>query len=443
MKSSVDLNNLIKCNKSQGFLAFNSDNKFNDLADEAGESSCVSIVSPVSSASSDDNHSEIFEDDLPKEKYYFLPTTRQYADVDIVDFEIKPKKKVKQSIQKLLLRERISGKSLADHEESPYLDNNALTRGEMSDDDLYKYRVSMVGQCQKSAVWFLGQSTGLNYIRKIDCRKAYCPDCGGAGGKIHKNRMHSVFNRVDVEKYNLRQFVFTIPEEIREKLKSRENLNKLIGYTKQTIEKYFGNPVLDKKGHVKKYQLNKGVIMYLHIFGDNDDNFKPHVNIHILEDKNQKLVIEESTLNSIKKYWHKKLKNFDETLVNVDVHYSFRNTKPKKLHAIKYMTKSWGVKQFENQTEEMKKFLVNDLSGFQYLRYWGSLSNCNYKDEYNIKEEKITCESKCGEKLLVLGISSFNELSWKNRMIYVDDGFYIITRKVVKNHEEKNDTAGI
>jgi hypothetical protein len=53
-----------------------------------------------------------------------------------------------------------------------------------------------------------------------------------------------------------------------------------------------------------------------------------------------------------------------------------------------------------------KKFLVIEMSGFQYLRFWGALANCNYSDQFNVQEEKNICEEKCGEKLISLACHS-------------------------------------
>jgi hypothetical protein len=42
----------------------------------------------------------------------------------------------------------------------------------------------------------------------------------------------------------------------------------------------------------------------------------------------------------------------------------------------------------------IQRLLVMDLTGFQYLRFWGALSNCRYKDETDFNEEKRQHEKK-------------------------------------------------
>lgn len=382
--------------------------------------------------------SEIYEGDLDNSLPIFNPVNRHFADVDIIDFQIRPKIRTKKQIEKQLVKEKLIGiYELNSREATPYLEHNALTRGDLLDD--LEYKINVVSQCQKSVVWFQGESSGMNYVRKIECRKMWCPDCGGKGGFIHKNRLHSILNRFDVDKYNIRQLVLTVPESLREYLQNRNNLNNLIKAGKQLTEKFFGSPVFDKKGHVKKYKLEKGCIFYLHMFGDEDRGvFKPHLNIHILEEKSEKLKLSESIIETMKKYWLKKIKAIDESIQEVNIHYKFRITKPHKLHALKYMSRPWGVEDFEKCTDELKKFLVIEMSGFQYLRFWGALANCNYSDQFNVQEEKNICEEKCGEKLISLGVSFFDEESWKNRMIMIDKGFYLITRKEKWGREDEN-----
>jgi hypothetical protein len=384
------------------------------------------------------NRSEIYEDDLPADlRPSFHPNCKQYTDIDIKDFKLVRKAYTLKDAKKQELNEKLQNMTgLENWGGFPYLEYNARTEGDF---DL-NYSLNVVSQCQKSVVWFEGESTGLHYVKKIDCRKHWCPICGGAGGTIHKNRLHSILHRFDVDEYNLRQLVLTVPENMRETFKDRENLNKLMAAGKQLIEKFFGVPVFDKKGHVKKYRLEKGAISYLHIFGDQEIGvYKPHLNIHIVENRSEKLKLSESIINSMRKYWLKKLKQFDENIEVVDLFYSFRLQKAHKLHALKYMSRAWGPKDIENQSDELKTFLVRDLSGFQYLRFWGALANCNYRDEFNVQDEVENCETKCGEKLKSLMVAPFDETSWKERMVEIDQGFYLILRRGKKYESAQNE----
>lgn len=382
--------------------------------------------------------SEIYEEDLSGVFSSFNPNVKVYSDIDIKDFELHARERTSRDVAKVLLSERISGKSFADLEKGvPYLDYYALTQGDSEIDDL-DYKINLSSQCEKSVVWFIGDESGDEYVKKIDCRKQWCNHCGGKGGAIHKSRMHSILRRFDINKYNLRQLVFTVPESFRELLLGRENLNLFIFYAKQTVEKFFGVPIYDKRGHVRGYKLEKGVIFYLHIFGDELGIFKPHVNVHILEDKSEKLKIEGSVLDEIKKYYLKKLRKFDTSCEDVDVHYSFRIGAKRVMHALKYMCRPWSAEDFSNiKNEDLKRLLVLELSGFQYLRFTGALANCNYKDEMELPDIIEECQSKVEEKLIPVCISPFDENEWKDRLIYIDKGFFRIKKKGLNNEPEK------
>jgi hypothetical protein len=243
--------------------------------------------------------------------------------------------------------------------------------------------------------------------------------------------MHSILNRVNADFYNVRQFVFTIPENLRDTFKDRDKLNDLFKMTKQIIEKRFGEVIFDKKGYVKKYRLDKPAIAYLHAFGDESPGvFKPHINVHILESKKVLLKLSESYLEEIKNDWLKKLRKYDSSLLVVDVNYSFVTNKGKIIHKFKYMSKPWSKNDYDNiQDESLKHLLVMDLLGFQYLRYWGKLSNRTYKDEMILTEIIEEAEIKVNEKLIFRFWAPINLESYKHVLIEIDDGFYRIKKK--------------
>lgn len=335
---------------------------------------------------------------------------------------------VKKDINSILLRERITGKAFSDQEGVSYLDNNALTRGENEEIDKsdYLYKSSIINTCGKNVVWLQGTESGMHYIKEIKCRKQWCPICGGSGGEVHKSRVHSLINRFDVEKYNLRQFVFTVPESLRESCKSRQSLDWLFGAARQVIERHFGQATLDKHGHVKKWKLVNGVIAYLHVFGEQTGVFKPHINIHIIENSEVKLKLSETQLNSIKKLWLKKLQvKFGYQSEVINVYYSFRIGVKKVVHALKYMARPWNDLHFHEADQDLKELLVLGMSGFNYMRYWGLLSNSTYKDQMTQAEIKQEVEKKIDEPLTALFIAPFDKEKWKNYIIELDEGLYL------------------
>jgi hypothetical protein len=334
-------------------------------------------------------------------------------------------------IVKRLLRERmgVSG--------SPYLEYNAQTRGDLEEREFnreifdLKYAENVVSQCGKSVVWFEGAESGNKYVKQVHCRKQYCPVCGGTDGKIHKNRMHSILSRLDVTEYAIRQLIFTIPADLRDKCRFRGILSWLISEVKKIIERYFGDPQFDKFGHIKKYKLKKGAIQYLHIFGDKELGvFKPHINVHIFEEKGVKLKLDESKLAAIKSAWLKVLRELGDDLMSVDVHYSFSIGNKKNIHRVKYMSRPWSSEHYEAVDDDsLKKLLLFDLSGFQYMRFWGSMSNCRYRDEMKLSEIVESCGNKAGEKLITLFFAPFDFGAWAYCLERLDDGFFRIKKK--------------
>lgn len=241
------------------------------------------------------------------------------------------------------------------------------------------------------------------YYHNLDCRKHWCPICGGKEGTIHKNRKHAIFDRVDVRKFNLRQLVFTIPQEHREYFKSRYALNQALCSAKNLCKKYFGK--------------ESAMIGTLHLFGDsttenpdNDLTYHPHVNVQIIEAKNVRLKLESETLDKIRESWRRSLIGMGLTgikVVNFD--YEFKIKLKSKFHAMKYFCRpTWGAKQIEKtEDEELKELLVLGLKGFQYIRFWGALSNCKYEESGMMtKREKAEIEKVIGERLYLRRIET-------------------------------------
>lgn len=345
------------------------------------------------------------------------------------------------NIAKILLRERITGRSIFDSSESmpvssPYLEYNARTLGDLQSSDVtgdFRYVENLSNQCGKSVVWLHGVKSESMYLKKIHCKKQWCPECGGKGGRIHKSRMHSILSRVDVDKYHMAQHVLTVPAEERNFFESRENLSKLAKASKEFAEKFYGEPVFDKEGHVKRYQLKKGVLSYLHVFGDKEPGvFKPHINLHVFEDKRTKMKLDKAVLDAMRAYWLKKMKALtgNKELSVVDVHYSFRMSAKKKMHAIKYMSRPWSAEDYAAiKDEELKKLLVIELKGFLYLRFWGSLANCKYKDEMSLPEIKKEVESVVSEPLKMLFVAPFDEEKWASKIDLIGDDLFRLKAK--------------
>lgn len=309
---------------------------------------------------------------------------------------------------------------------SPYPETNGQTGGVTSPDAVFASEKNRSNCCQKNAAWFQGVETGDFYLKPLDCYKQWCPICGGLGGVIHRTRQSAILSRVSLAEYDLRQLVLTVPEDVYESYKSRDSLNSLLSAGKRLVERYFGVPVFDSQGRIKKYRLDVGCIGYLHLFGDkNPDEFMPHVNIHIVVPKGEKLKISKQKLESMRDSWGRALRGMGRVCDQPNIFYSFRSKPGKAAHAIKYMCRPWTAENLEATSDDVKRLIVVQLKGFQYLRFWGALANCRYKDEMEIDEIQETVKTKIGEEINFLFIAEFERKCWDSLQDLGDNYFKI------------------
>lgn len=253
--------------------------------------------------------------------------------------------------------------------------------------------------CGRSASISEGEITGDRYYHKLKCKKHFCPVCGGKKGLIHQSRKAAIMKRIDLGNYDIEQLILTVPKEHRSKFMSRKGVKQLTDATNRLVKRF--------------YDLSElGAIAYVHLFGDpskenpdNDLEFNPHVNVHIITEKGKAHKITVESLEKIRESWKRALRGLGcEGLTKVDVHYSFRIRPEHKGHAVKYMSRpTWGMKQA--RCEELQPFLLLEMKGFQYLRFWGALSNRNYHEAelMTTKEEMESVEKIVGEPLHHVG----------------------------------------
>lgn len=280
---------------------------------------------------------------------------------------------------------------------------------ESLEDQLKKSKLCMSVMSQ-----MVGEETGDHYLKRIHCGKQWCKLCGDRRntmgkllvGHIHKRRKKAVFARLNagyeicdkedfavlkgtLSKCTQLQYVFTVPVSQRSLFFSKAGLNRLANAAKRCIE---------------EIHFDKGAMCFIHVVGDTSDQFHPHINVHVYESKNYKVLPEkignsrpeDRLLKRIKRHWSRsliglgcKLEKDDKGNFCVDVHKSFvTSDKPlRMLHRIKYMTKPIEVSVFDRWratgNREMLNFAVRELKGFRYIRYWGSLSNSNYRQWFD------------------------------------------------------------
>lgn len=318
---------------------------------------------------------------------------------------------------------------------SPYLDSYTHTRGVDENDDgeegidpekvidpwqLYKSEINRKYACGSTAV-ILTTEDYDDYLHTIRCQKHFCPVCGGKGGYIHKRHKKSVRNRVNINNYNFRCFVFTVPEEYRLMFKSRYGINQLFSATNRLIKKYFGK--------------RKGAIATVHLYGDQDPSkYHPHINVLVPEKIGLTLKIDRDQLLKVRESWARALRGMGCTgLDQVDIFYSFKTKMAAKGHIIKYMVRpTWDAETLNLVDDNEKLFLVLSLKGFRYLRYWGELADCNYKDSEmnNIIEAIEETKAAINKPVSYRGIVKVNiaDMMARGQVEYVADGIYKIKK---------------
>lgn len=344
--------------------------------------------------------------------------------------------------------------------------------------------------CGKTALKFQGVDSGVDYWKFIFCYRWICEKCGSKGGRIHAKRFSRLLKRlvqkfkeksytayegdsIDTTKgvFDLRQFVFTLPMEIRKYFITKSDIQAFNRICERLINKLF-------PGHAS--------IRYFHGFGDKDKGvFAPHVNIHVFEFEKEILKLTPEEMKDIKERYVKALKAYirqvhieavpESVWKKIDFHYSFlegdkiyqRRVFDKEsaryrmidveglkliFHRVEYMSRPCpgyaNVEALKGQEYFLRLFVV-EMKGFHYITNCGSWK---IKDG-DRKEEKEEMESLAGERLRI-AYDNDGHLIYVSRtdfdLLYIEkdyeelsEGFFRITRKgkVRRSRHEKTKEA--
>jgi hypothetical protein len=107
------------------------------------------------------------------------------------------------------------------------------------------------------------------------------------------------------------------------------------------------------------------------------------------------------------------------------------------------MCRPWSAADYAAvQDEALKKLLVLDLSGFVYVRFWGAMSNCRYKDEMSLPEVREQVESVVGEKLKFLFFAPTDVELWKDKLLLLSDGLYKVKKNSINEYQNFMECCG-
>jgi hypothetical protein len=234
-----------------------------------------------------------------------------------------------------------------------------------------KSRESRLSLCGKAIVFLEGVITGIKYLRVMLCFDLLCPVCGVKNGPVHKRRKILIIKKVkrlygSLDGLAFRKFVFTLPENFRSDLLSKDELNKFIRIAVGVVKKFYPGRLLSSS---------------IHLFGDIDLVYKPHVNVYVVERINApgksygiKMKIDPGVLCEVKARYLKGLRGAGYSLDAADVNYTFTLKKPQFMHSIKYFTRPCPdytiLKALESENKPLYDFLLSDeMRGFKYIRH--------------------------------------------------------------------------
>ena len=320
--------------------------------------------------------------------------------------------------------------------EPPYPDYCARNGGGVDGLEEIEYEVSKVLGCDKTALKFLGLNSGMSYYKFISCMRWFCEKCGSHGGRIHKRRISGILRRLGavLETIALRQFVFTMPKEWRGYFQSRAAINAFIRVCENIIKQRFPG---------------KKSIAYFHAFGDGEGaTYHPHVNIHVIEDRGQKLALSREDLRDIKKEFWRGITGYirsqDNTFVSrwrdaekrMNFFHSFFVDTAMIVHKLKYMSRlhpNYGDYRAVRRDLGLAKLFIVEMKGFAYIRYFNGF-HCEKIKDVDRKEEVEEMKQAAGEPLRFVHDGQITRAMFDLKYRHwnyeeVNDGFYRILRE--------------
>lgn len=198
----------------------------------------------------------------------------------------------------------------------------------------------MVGRCEN----------GHRFAKELHCGREWCPVCGEDESPSHMRRFARWVGKAQ-QLRSMGYLVFTLPEEVRSRYRSKARLNEL---TKRVTG---GDKSRRIEGMLKGMGFDRGLARW-HFFGETPGKWHPHLNV-IVESGH----LTHGQLRSIKRAYAGIL-GVDVAVVN----YSYTPLIPKMVHVLKYVTRA----TFRDYTWDER--MAAELYNFRNMRSWGSWS---------------------------------------------------------------------
>lgn len=188
--------------------------------------------------------------------------------------------------------------------------------------------------------WFIqGEDVnGHRFKKDLVCGKEWCDVCGEDGSIAHSRRWTRWLYKV-LQFTTMGYFVFTIPEDIRDRYRTKKSLN------------WLGKQIQEL---LKSYGYRRGLRRW-HWFGDKSSKWHPHLNVLV-----DGAYISHDKLDRIKRDY--------AAILGVDiadVNYHYRKTPGRIIHTLKYVTRAtfhdWG----------WDVVMATELHGIRNMVVWG------------------------------------------------------------------------
>lgn len=244
---------------------------------------------------------------------------------------------------------------------------------------LLKERSLRVSLCGDYVNHFQGQETGLDYFHRLFCYDSTCSVCNSKGGMIHKRRNLRIREKIKksygvLDGLGLRKFVFTLPSDIRSEFLSRDALNAFFCIIQDVMKPFYPDRLICRS---------------IHLFGDKDLIFKPHINAYIVERLDVvgscKMKLEADVLASVKSAYLSALNRAGYDIAGVVVNYKFTLNVKQFFHGIRYFSRPCPdyniLMKLADENPALYDFLISDeMKGFMFIRYSrGSVAPYQYK----------------------------------------------------------------
>jgi len=194
--------------------------------------------------------------------------------------------------------------------------------------------------CDKGKGYFIEAhcENGHRFAKELVCNKEWCEVCGEDDSVAHLRRFARWLPKI-FQLESMGYFVFTLPESVRGKFRTKKALAAL-GHQVQEL--------------LKSYGYERGLRRW-HFFGDKSIKYHPHLNVIV-----DGHYINEGKLNVIKRGY--------ASLLGVDladVNYGYRRSPGRMVHTLKYITRA----TFRDYDWDIDMAL--ELRGFRNMVVWG------------------------------------------------------------------------